>query len=291
MENEIQEKPLTCAICGARSPQFFMRKNKCTLYACTACKLWFVYPIPNVALVYTEEYFTGAHQGFGYVDYDRDKEPMTPTFEKYLKRIEAYVPNRGRLLDIGTATGFFLSIAQRLGFDPYGVEMSDYAAEQAREKGLPVITGTLSDISPAPLFDVITILDVIEHVADPRVEIMRVHELLREGGIFAINTQDTGSLYARILRKRWHLITPPEHLYYFNRENLSLLLKQCGFEVLEITTVGKRFSLPYIFSTLYTWQKLSFWRVLARVCNNGWLSRLHIPINLGDTMFIVARKK
>jgi len=267
-----------------------MRKNKCTLYVCMVCKFWFVYPIPVVADVYTEEYFTGAQQGFGYVDYDRDKEPMTSTFEKYLACIEGYMPHHGKLLDVGTATGFFLSIAKRFGFDPYGVEMSDYAATKARAKGLPVVTGTLKDVPPTPLFKVVTMLDVIEHVSDPRAEIKYAHELLEKGGIFAINTQDTGSLYARMLRRRWHLIVPPEHLYYFNRENISLLLKQCGFEVLEIKTIGKRFSLPYIFTMLHAWQKLSLWQLLARVCERGGLSRLYVPINLGDNMFLIARK-
>lgn len=291
MENEIQKKPLECPLCGASAPAFFMRKNNCTLYACPACKFWFVYPVPGVADVYTKEYFTGAQSGFGYVDYDRDKKPMVSTNERYLQHIEKYLPGRGRLLDVGAATGFFLSIVKRFGFDPYGVEMSDYAAAAARGKGLPVITGTLTDVPSAPLFDVITMIDVIEHVADPRSEVMRVRGLLKNGGIFAIDTQDTGSLYARILRRRWHLIVPPEHLNYFNRENIALLLTQCGFEVLEITTIGKRFSLPYIFTMLYSWQKLSFWKILARACERGWLSRLQIPINLGDTMFIIARKK
>ena len=255
-----------------------MRKNNCTLYTCIACKFWFVYPVPEVAEVYTQEYFTGALGGFGYVNYDCDKKPMTSTFEQYVRLIKTYMPSPGRLLDIGAATGFFLSIAKRFGFDPYGVEISDYAAEQAREKGLPVITGTLVDVPPAPLFDVVTILDVIEHVMDPRAEIMRVHGLLREGGIFAINTQDTDSLFARIMKRRWHLIVPPEHLYYFDRENIRLLLAQCGFEVLEITTIGKHFSLPYIFATLHAWQKLALWRFLARLCERGWLSRIYFPI-------------
>jgi dolichol-phosphate mannosyltransferase len=290
-ERESQGKPLACALCGAPHPVFFKRKNNCTLYACTACKFWFVYPVPEVSDVYTKDYFVGADSGFGYVDYESDKKPMVSTNEQYVKLITTYVPQRGRLLDVGAATGFFLSIAQRLGFDPHGVEMSDYAAGEARGKGLPVITGTLADVPPAPLFDAITMIDVIEHVTDPRTEVTRVNALLKSGGIFAIDTQNTGSLYARLLRTRWHLIVPPEHLNYFNRENITLLLTQCGFEVLEITTVGKRFSLPYIFNMLHTWQKLWLWQTLARVCERGLLSKIYIPINLRDTMFVVAQKK
>lgn len=291
METDIKEKPSMCPLCAAVEPAFFMSKNRCSLYECKNCKFWFVYPMPKLDEVYAQDYFTGAHSGFGYVNYDRDKKPMISTSEHYIKLIEKYSSARGKLLDIGAATGFFLSIAQRFGFEAYGVEISAYAANEAREKGFDVVTGTSADIPNEPKFDVVTMIDVIEHVSDPRAEIMRVHELLKDGGLYFINTQDTGSLYARLMRRRWHLIVPPEHVYYFSRKNIALLLGQCGFEVLEATTIGKRFSLPYIFAMLYTWQGLSLWRFISELCEHGWLSKIYIPINLGDNMSIIARKR
>ena len=275
-------------LCGSAS-DFFASKNGHTLYTCRACRLSFVDPVPDSTKVYGEDYFSGARKGFGYVDYDTDKEPMVPAFKKYLNLIERFSKGK-RILDVGAATGFFLRIAKDAGFDPYGVELSAYAAGRATEKGIPTITGTLSDVPATAPFDVITMLDVIEHVSNPVAEITKANELLQRGGLLVINTPDIGSLYARLMGPRWHLIVPPEHLFYFNRANIRTLLEQKCFEVLVVSTVGKHFTLPYIFKTLYAWQKLQVWRFLSAWCERSWLRRVALPINLRDNMFIIARK-
>lgn len=283
------DKNPDCILCGAAS-DIFGHKNGYTLYTCRSCNLTFVYPVPNASEVYGEGYFTGASLHSGYANYDADKEAMVPTFEKYLKRIEPLVPGK-RLLDVGAATGFFLQIAQRFGFDVYGVEISSYASGQAIKKGIPMVTGTLGDVPATPLFDVITIFDVIEHVGDPYAECLQANTLLKKGGVLVINTPDIGSFYARLMGKKWHLIIPPEHLFYFNRKNMRLMLEKTGFEVVSITTIGKRFTPQLIFKTLYVWQKLSIWKYLSDFCERTPLRHIAIPINLYDNMFVIARKK
>ena len=278
-----------CMMCRATS-RLFARKSGYALYACRACGLKFVYPVPDSTGVYGEGYFSGAQNGFGYVDYDADKEPMVPAFKKYIKHIQQYGAGK-RILDVGAATGFFLEIARHSGFDAYGVELSAYAAKRATEKGIPMITGTLSDVPDSPKFDVITMLDVIEHVPNPALEIKKANSLLEKGGLLVINTPDIGSFYARLMGTRWHLIVPPEHLFYFNRKNIRALLEENGFEVLSILTIGKRFTLQYIFKTLYVWQKLSLWKFLSDVCGGARLRRIALPINLRDNMFVIAHKK
>lgn len=278
-----------CVLCRAHTT-IFGKKNGYTLYVCSVCALVFVDPIPQAIDVYGEDYFAGASAGFGYVDYDKDKEPMVPTFEKYLARIAALAQGN-TLLDVGAATGFFLHLAREHGFDVYGVEISPFAAARAREKGIRMITGTLADLPESPRFNVITMLDVIEHVKEPREELLRVCSLLEKDGVVIINTPDIGSVYARLMGRRWHLIVPPEHLYYFNRKNIQTLLQECGFEVVSISTVGKRFTLQYIFKMLYMWQGLRIWKYVSNLCEHTWLNRVALPINLRDNMFVIARKK
>jgi SAM-dependent methyltransferase len=278
-----------CILCGLGSHRIG-RKNKHTLYTCISCGLTFVHPTPDVESVYGEDYFAGAKGGFGYVHYDADKEPMVPTFEAYLSRIKLLTDGR-KILDVGAATGFFLQLAKRSGFDPYGIEISPYAADVATNKGIPMTVGTLVDVPELKRFDVITMLDVIEHVSNPIETIRAAHHVLIEGGLLIINTPDKGSLYARSLGMRWHLIVPPEHLFYFNRTNMRLMLEKNGFEVLSVSTIGKRFTLSYIFNMLYAWQGLALWRILSNFCKTGRLGHIAVPINLGDNMFVIARKK
>ncbi len=283
-----RQDSVVCPLCTGRA-NLFMHKNKYALYACPQCGLKFVYPTPDAAFVYSEDYFVGAHNNFGYTNYDRDKEPMTPVFEEYIRRITKHVAP-GALLDVGAATVFFVNIAKRNGFAAEGVEISPYAAARAREKGLTVMTGTLSDVSAWSQFDVITMLDVLEHVGDPRGELARAHALLRPQGLLVLNTPDAGSSWARLMGRRWHLIVPPEHLSYFNRHNLSVLLAEQGFVLEETTSIGKSFTLAYIFKTLYAWQGFVLWRYLERLCMRGFLQRIVLPLNLRDNMFVIARK-
>jgi SAM-dependent methyltransferase len=286
----MQKTGTTCPLCASPAP-FFMHKNGCDIFACTACGLAFVYPVPDTAGVYTRDYFSGATHGFGYVNYDSDKGPMAPTLRGYLRAIAPLAPQRATLLDVGAATGVFISLAQHHGFDARGVELSEYAAQEARQKGLAVATGTLADLPASERFDVITMLDVIEHVPDPRRDIGLARERLQDGGVLAISTLDAGSLYARLMGRRWNQIVPPEHLYYFNRAALRLLLDEEGFDVAAISTVGRRFRLPYVFKTLYAWQRIALWERLLQRCSQGALSRLALPIHLRDNMFVIARKR
>ena len=290
MEYGSQRSDITCPLCAAVAC-FFIRKNNCDIYACSACRLAFVYPVPDPVGIYTQDYFTGAARGFGYVNYNSDKEPMVPVFRKYLRFIEALAPKRAALLDVGAATGFFISIARQFGFEVRGVEISAYAAHQARQRGLAVTTGTIADLPLSERFDVITMLDVLEHVGNPRQDVLRARDLLQERGVLVINTPDAGSLYARLMGRRWHLIVPPEHLYYFTRVALCALLEEAGFEVLYVSAIGKWFTLQYIFKTLHVWQGIALWKGLSQLCSTGPVSHLALPINLHDNMFVIARKR
>jgi len=283
---------MKCLVCSSITIKFFVRKNNCDIFECGSCGLLFVYPTTvDAAMVYSEDYFGGAKGGFGYVDYDADKEPMILTFMRYLRLIRSYVPAGKKLLDVGAASGFFIDLAQKDGWQVKGVEVSEHAAALGRKKGLDVVTGTLQSLPKEVSFDAITMLDLIEHVENPHQELAAAHALLSEGGILVINTPDAGSNVARIFGKRWHLIVPPEHLYYFNRRNIVTLLEKAGFDTLLLTTIGKQFTLQYIFKMLYKWQGLSLWKRLSFLFRRGALSRISISLNTRDNMFIIARKK
>ena len=279
-----------CLVCGGSECPLYAVKRGYSIYRCTACGFAFVHPLPSESSeIYNDTYFSGAEDGFGYVNYDEDKEPMIPVFVSYLRRIKKALGGTGTLLDVGAATGFFVSLANRAGFKASGVELSDFAAAQGRKKGLDIQTGTLSDVKNT--FDVITMLDVIEHVPDPKKELSRAGEMVRKGGIIVVNTPDFGSLFARMLGGKWHLMYPPEHLSYFTRQNMKSLLDMAGFEVIEMTTIGKSFTLKYILKTLQKATGLKFFGMLANAFNRGFLAKIALPINLRDNMFVVARKR
>lgn len=294
--NDFQDTTLfSCIACGNKEHSFFVEKNGYKIYRCKTCRMCSIHPIPSLSelgAVYSEDYFSGATSGLGYVDYDADKEAMTGVFERYLKMFSSVLGGMGRLLDVGAATGFFMRIANSFGWKTEGVEISSYAVGQGKERGLSIHRGTIHEADFLPdTFDVITMWDVIEHVPNPIHDIQKAHSLLRSGGLLAINTQDAGSLFAKVMGRRWHQLVTPEHIYHFNRKSLQMLLRDNNFSVLEVSCVGKRFTLEYIAHMLYSWQGLSIWaRVLSYLRAHPAIAQLALPLNLRDNMFVLAQK-
>jgi SAM-dependent methyltransferase len=253
------------------------------VWKCRGCKGLSLYPVPwpeEARAIYSKDYFTGAKEGYGYVDYDRDKEAMRSTFENYLVDLEPFAKGR-RLLDVGTATGYFLQVAQGKGWKAQGVEVSRYAVEQGKSKGLDILRGNVGDI--AGQFDVITMWDVIEHLPDPMGNLNKAWQLLGERGILAITTPDTDSLMAKVARGKWYQIGPPEHIHLFSGKGLRLLLESSGFEIIASRHTGKRFTIGYIAHILTSraGKGLKVWDCIGRI---------EIGANTRDNMYVVARK-
>jgi 2-polyprenyl-3-methyl-5-hydroxy-6-metoxy-1,4-benzoquinol methylase len=134
-------------------------------------------------------------------EYERD--PSAPVYGRWLGEIASRLPEgRGRLLDVGCALGTFLALARDRGFEPHGVEISQFASTFAREKrGLDVFTGDLENYAAASgSFDVITFWDAIEHVTHPLENLKTARRLLRPGGLLLLTTDNFDCLVADVAR-------------------------------------------------------------------------------------------
>src|SRR6266498_1686762 len=105
------------------------------------------------------------------------------------RRIEARAP-KGRLLDVGCGTGIFLAVMRERGWRVAGLEPNEaWAAQLRRNLDLEVHTGTLERVPPTlGQFDVVTMLDVIEHLADPLAALAADRRVLRPGGLLVLTT-------------------------------------------------------------------------------------------------------
>lgn len=130
----------------------------------------------------TDEHVLGAYAALEDGDYLEERECRGMNALLSLKALKRHVAD-GRLLEVGCSTGFFLNAA-RLEFDCRGVEPSTWAARIARERfGLDVHGGPFETFEAEPgTFDAVAMIDVIEHVLDPRSVLRRVASLLHPGG-------------------------------------------------------------------------------------------------------------
>jgi len=291
-----------CNLCGADDNALVTEMGGLHIVRCRQCGLVYVNPrYQDQALqeIYTRVYY--AHDGindgldfFGYDNYLDDEENIKITFAKRLKTIERYA-SRGKLLDIGCATGFFLDLARSRGWDVVGSEVSQFSVRYARERfGLDVHLGTLEKLHfDAQSFDAITMWDVIEHVPDPMGELQEVRRVLRDGGLLSIITPDVGSPVARLLGRRWEEFRRVrEHVYFFSRRTMTEVLRKVGFEVLRIEHADKVFYLGPAMHRLkyYTWDGILTNTATRWVYRLG-LDRIRININPFTKMAVYARKQ
>src|SRR2546423_10829138 len=157
-----------CPICHSGDLQAIFVKDGYVLDRCGPCRQVFVRNPPGPgALERFYSFATGYHVDF------RDDADEIASRERLARRQLSYVARfcatPGRLLDVGASAGFFVAASRDAGWDASGVELSDDTARVAREvRGAEVTTGRLEDLDLEPgALDVITLWDVIEHLADP----------------------------------------------------------------------------------------------------------------------------
>ena len=290
MENEIAAEVIRCPACGSATRPWIVSRGF-PILACGSCGLKFVYPQPvDTTGLYSADYFFGAQEGFGYVDYDADKLAQEPVLRRYLGLIEKRFPSKGSLLDVGAATGVFVGLARKRGWNAEGVEIAFAAVEAAQKKGLPVRQGKLEAVEGEERYDAISLLDVLEHLPDPSSALVDAFRLLRPGGVLAVNLPDAGSFYARLMGGKWHAIVPPEHLWYFTRQALENMFAKAGFARFSARTMNKSFSLPYILSTAGRWLGWLWLSRFAFKIERSFLGKLIIPLPLNDNLFVIASK-
>ncbi len=217
--------------------------------------------------------------------YEEEAGGRAMNFRRVLARVEKLRPEKGRLFDVGAATGILMNLARERGWEVDGVEPSAWAVAFARDRyGLAVREGVFETAAVPPAsFDVVTMVDLIEHTARPYDAVRRAAEALRPGGLLCVVTPDIRSLAARLSGRRWwHL--RPAHLAYFTRESLDALFRRAGF------TVVRRRSYSWTFSARYLASRKAAFRFLLRGRLSSFLGRIPIKLALGDSFEIYARK-
>ncbi len=150
--------------------------------------------------------------------------------------IKKLVPT-GKLLDVGCATGEFLTVAKDFGFSVEGLELSKWSSEIAKKRGIKIHRKTLKSLVKEfpEYYDIITLFGVIEHFEFPLDEMNNLNKLLKPGGVLVIWTGDVDSIISKILGRRWWY-WQGQHIQYFTEKSLSLLGKLCGIRHIKTDT-------------------------------------------------------
>lgn len=209
------------------------------LTRCQNCGLVFRCPMPNpdeVAALYADGYHAVWHDCETAAAVRRMKRL---TGDYYLGLIKRH-RSSGVLLDIGCAHGAMLDSARDSGFEVCGVELAPEALREARRRGHRVFDQPLEALDLGERrFDVISLIDVVEHLPSPTDYFRRLNRLISPGGIVLVVTPNVGSWVAKVMGAKWPHYEK-EHLCYYQPSSITCLLQESGF-VKPSFTVGRKY--------------------------------------------------
>lgn len=260
-----------CPACGRGAGRRLFGDALPWVVRCPGCGLTYADPQPadaELESIYDEHYY----QQFGFVEAGRDgaarglEATKRATYDRMLAQAEPLLPppeggRRRRLLDVGCGLGFSLLAASdrgwdALGLDPLGPEDPDHYP------GRRIVRGRLETYATDEPFDLVSLVDVIEHVRDPVDTVRRAAALLRPGGVLLLATNDVGSVGARLLGPRWTHFHRA-HLWFFTPESLSRMAREGGVDVRATAQAWRVYNLDYIASILARGENFALARRVA----------------------------
>ncbi len=216
---------------------------------------------------FEEKYFKGKESNyFACLDYKTGNLSYLYQ-EKICPKIRNRKPQDVRVLDLGCALGNLLALFDKDGFITYGLDISEFAIKKAAKRTkAKLIKADLNKGLPfeANFFNVITAIDVIEHLQSPYNFLLEAKRVLRKDGLLFLQTPNISSLFVKILKDKWFGYQDKTHLYLFSKESLKFLLRQAGFEVLKDEVVF--YPAPSFLRPVFT------------------------KVNIGGSLWIVAKK-
>jgi 2-polyprenyl-3-methyl-5-hydroxy-6-metoxy-1,4-benzoquinol methylase len=225
---------LACYICGSKDifkyPTFV---NGFELHSCKSCETGFTHPLPSDQYLRDyydrSEWFEGGEFG-GYENYEKQSRSS----DELVKRILSEFDSKEGLsvLDVGCGYGSHLAIASAKGWKCFGVEKYKHARAQAmtKLKNSAFISENILDLPNRP-FDLVLILDTIEHLTNPREMFYELFSIgaISENTVVAITTPNAGPSIASLKLDAWKYCHPPSHLFYFSKISFEFLLTELRF--------------------------------------------------------------
>jgi 2-polyprenyl-6-hydroxyphenyl methylase/3-demethylubiquinone-9 3-methyltransferase len=200
------------------------------IVCCDGCGFWYKVPVRSDDI---PESYQGEYGQDEAVERYMLGEQTRAFYRKVLGGLRV---RSGRLLDLGTGYGALLEEATQLGYQAQGIDLSNPLVTKARARGLNVECKSAEEIDEAGAFDVVTMLDLIEHVPDPLALLAAARRALKPGGELVVYTPNhraavvllARAMYAAGLKFAVTEIFGGNHVGFFDDRTLPAALSRAG---------------------------------------------------------------
>jgi 2-polyprenyl-3-methyl-5-hydroxy-6-metoxy-1,4-benzoquinol methylase len=229
---------IACNVCGSISFTHHWECEDFRFHRCEGCGALLQNPQPDPAQLlerYDDEYsdyeIENAQNYLDLMQMGMEDMKFSQWQDEWRKK--------GAFLDIGCATGALVEKLGKEGWDAKGLEPCEPAARYGiLNRGVDIHQGTLDDAPyPSESFSLIHFSHVIEHVTEPQAFLKQVAELLKPGGRILLTTPNTASFQAWWFGAQWRSAIA-DHMYLFDKKQLTRLLKVAGIKPLKWKTWG-----------------------------------------------------
>lgn len=233
-----------CPICNSTQfntsisgKDYFLSGETFSIVRCESCGFRFTNPRPDA------EELSQYYQSSDYISHSDARKGIFNNIYQWIRKytlskkhnLIATHSTKGKLLDIGCATGHFLYLMKKKGWETYGIEPDKKTRDSAIEAyKLNVFTEEELDTFEKEFFDVITMWHVLEHVSQLNKRIAQLKRLLKKDGVIFIAVPNCSSYDAEKYGVFWAGYDLPRHLYHFTAEDMKRVLKNFGLIVEEV---------------------------------------------------------
>jgi len=194
----------------------------CRVVRCRACSLVYKDLVPTPAAL--DAHYADAYVHFHKGELDVREANAARERLRISRRLLGEHEAPVRLLDVGCGRGAFVAAARSAGYEAYGVDPHlppELESDHLRRAPLAEL--------PADTYDVAVLLNVAEHLAEPRATFAAVRRSLRAGGVMLLTCPYGDSLHRRVYRERWTQIAIDEHLLFWTPTALTKVLRELDF--------------------------------------------------------------
>lgn len=306
---------IKCCVCGNTSPDRFKvkyQKSDFSVVECQTCSFDFVPPYFRKKITYDnykdEKVAEAVRNGNNWVKIERHKLRFD-----LIKKFKA----NGKLFDLGSGWGHFLLTGKMLGYDVYGIEISEQPFLYSKnDLKLPVDHIDFFAMDESNKFDIVTMWDVLEHIDKADDFLKKCYAVTADNGYLVLQVPQIDSYFAKKYKQDWKMMSL-DHVNYFSKKTITQILANHGFKV---ETIKSSFEIKlFIMYTLLPWIKKIRGNKKSTVQSNSinsadrqtyfntitekpmWKLKLYMwihniiyktlsALNIGEEMIVVAKK-